>query len=421
MGQKDRKESLRRKLTPTEEARALQNEQVMAMVKQELGDPQRLPVHLQRLGQLAFTQPSLRQLRLPEPFPTAALELSPPAEVEDPLERQRAHRAALAAAAGSPDLLPGYERLLDQAMGQVKDMQDLLAVAAGRALLASCREQPQSYAHPFWALLVELSFSELWMSGLVLSELGLRAQRTSKEELGPLVARALAQGELGRELDELGVEDTDPQRLTDALLAHIHGDRADLAPYELEFDAVLHLVALHAGLVAHLAERVAKEGLSDPVRQEILAHYEEAYADDITPELAAEVQAWARGHLLRLRDDPEQAFGPKPDPAAVRRERLRAAGLYCGLRLFAPAESKLLRAMHLRGLHRAPRLASEHERPSVQKLWGDPRDMHALEEYEQILRDLRQPNRARRVARYRQDLRQARQAHKAEQAEAEGQ
>lgn len=413
MGSKERKESMRRKLTPTEEARALQNTQHMELIKQELGDPQRLPVHLQRLGQLAFSLPALRDLRLPEPFVQAALDVTPP-ELEDPIERQRAHRAALAAAAGDPAQLPAYERTLEQAMAQVKEMPDLLAVAAARMLLASLREQPDAWTHPFWALLVELSFSELWMSGVILTQLGLRRQRSSEEELGPLVARALAQTELSRELDELGVEDTDPASLTRSLLAHIHGDRPDQPPYELEFDAVLHLVALHNGLVGHLAERVAKEGLSEPVRVEILAHYEEAYADDVTPELVTEVTNWARGHLLRLRDAPEQAFGPQVDPAALRRERLRAAGLYCGLRLFPPAESKLLRAMHLRGLHRAPRLASDHERPSVQKLWADPGDLYALEEYEQILTDLRQSPRARRVARFRQAIKQARR-EKAEQ------
>jgi hypothetical protein len=380
----------------------------MQLVRTELGNPERLPVHLQRLGQLAFTLPTLRELRLPAAFPAAALELVPPAEVADPIERQRAHRAALAERAGSPDQLPGYERLLEQAMAEVTDMADLLAVAAGRALLASCREQPGVWTHPFWALLVELSFSELWMSGVVLTELGQRAQRSSKEELGPQVARAVAQTELGRELDELGVEDADPSSLTEALLAQIHGDRPDLPPYELEFDAVLHLVALHAGLVAHLAEQVAKEGLSEAVRAELLRHYEEAYRDDVTPELVGEVLSWVRGHLTRLRDTPEVAFGKQPDPAQVRRERLRAAGLLCGLRLLGPEESKLLRAMHLRGLHRAPRLAGEHERPSVQQLWANPTDTHALEQYEQILRDLRQPNRARRVARFRQDLKRAR-------------
>lgn len=427
MGNKEdkRKKDLRRRLAPAEQGRAEErrgrSEEVMELVRKELGDPARIPIHLQRLGQLAFALPALRELRLPPPFPAAVLELRPPAEIADPVERLRAHRAALAARAARADLLPAYERMLEKAMGELERMEDLLGIAAARALLASCRETPEVWTHPFWALLVELSLTEMWMTGVVLVELVLESARTTPEELGPQVARALAQGELSRELLELGVSETDPQALAGSILAQIHADRPELPPYELEFDAVLHLVGLHAGLAAHLAERVAKEGLSDPVRAEILTHYEEAYEDDVTPELVGEVLSWVRAHLSRLRDAPETAFGGQVDPARLERERLRAAGLYAGLRLFGPKESKLLRAMHARALHRAPRLASEHERPSVQKLWANPKDLHALEEYEEILRELRQPNRAQRVRVYLMDLRQARKAAEAEKGQASAQ
>lgn len=415
MGKGDdrRKKDVRRRLAPAEEGRAEERRartgQMAELIGRELGDPERFPVHLRRLGQLSFTHPALRGLRLPpERFLPALFELRPQEDVADPVLRQRTYRATLAERAGDPKELPAYERLFEQAMGHIDQMEDLLAVAAGRALVLSCADKG-GWDHPWWALLVELSFSDAWMSGSVLLGLGTKAQASTKEEVGPVLARALAQSELSQELAGLAVEE-DVDRLVRAYLAQVHGDDPELPPFELEFDAVLHLVACHAGVAANMAERLAREGLSDPVRTEILAHYEDAYRDDVTGELVGEVLSWVRALLARLRDAPEAAFGEAVAPERLRQERLRAAGLYVGLRLFGPAESKLLRAMHLRGLHRAPRLAGDHERPSVEKLWANPLDVHGLEEYEQILRDLGQPNRAARVARYRADIRKARKA-----------
>lgn len=411
MGKGDdrRKKDVRRRLAPAEEpgARRARSEQMMEVVGRELGDPARFPVHLRHLGQLSFSHPLLRELRLPpERFLPALIELRPPAEPDDPVARQRAYRVALAERSADPKELPVWNRLLEQAFLEVERMDDLLAIGAGRALLMACADKG-GWDHPWWALLVELSFSEAWMSGAVLSALGLEASRTSAAEVGPPLARALAQTELSQELAALAVEE-ETDELCRAVVAQVHADDPVLRPFELEFDAVLHLVACHAGIAANLAERLAREGLTDEVRAEILRHWEDSYRDDITGELVGEVLAWTRAHLERLRDAPEAAFGEALEPERLRQERLRAAGLYVGLRLFGPGESKLLRAMHLRGLHRAPRLASEHELPSVQKLWSNPLDTHGLEEYEQILRDLGQPNRAGRVARYRASLRRAR-------------
>src|SRR5688500_6691703 len=103
-------------------------------------------------------------------------------------------------------------------------------------------------------------------------------------------ARALAQGELSRELDAMGVPEHDPSKLA-ARWAEAVRDRH---PYHLQLDAVLHLLWAHQQRIAD-AEDILRVGGSAARREDIARRVDEAYALDITQQVRDDLIKWSRG------------------------------------------------------------------------------------------------------------------------------
>jgi len=90
--------------------------------------------------------------------------------------------------------------------------------------------------------------------------------------------------------------------------------------------------------------------------------------------------------------------------------------VWASLQVLPREKNELLQSIHVQSLTRARRIASPHEQPFLAKLWAQPSDTFALEEYEAFLRSTGEPNRAKRVTRMLEDVKRARQEARAAQA-----
>lgn len=363
-----------------------------------LGDPQQFTKYLQVFGQLALLWDSLYTCRFPgDPFVQAVLA----AEVagEEGPERALAFRRAVIPGLVSTELLDTCQAAIQQTMEQVEEKDALLALTAAGALLTSCREEAARHDHPFWDILFEVSLSEAILSGHFLIQLVLAEHPVDEAEAGRAFTKALAQGDLSRELFELGLEDPAPAKLA-AVYAQAVREPGTL--YHLQFDAVLHLANAHVDLAAAVGRRIAASGVPPELRAEVLAAYEQAYLGDVTENLAKELAGWFRGRLETLRDEPDRLQADLP--SGIERERDRCLATYLALQAIPPAQNAMLRAVHVQSLERARTQAPELEQGFVFKLWSQPTDRFTLEEYERFLLERREPNRSRRVRDYRAAL-----------------
>jgi len=415
---KKRQKDLQRRLgqRKAEEAgRAIQQQALQA-----LQDPEQFAAFLRRFAQLALLLPPLQAVRYPGgAFVKTMLALEVP-EDQAELERARFVRREVAQALAEPQLLTGYLQAIDAAFGQVKEQQDMVALMAGRALISSCVEEP-SPEHAFWNLLVDLSLSEALLSGHFLIRLVLNGLEPDRTAVAAAFARALAKEDLARELDELGADELDASRLAEAYAGVVSQDE----PYHLQFDAVLHLAALHVGLTEGVGNDLTRVGPTAALKQAFLDAYEGAYRADVGQGIVDELAGWFRRRLEVLRDDPARIPGIEADDAAaVARERERCLVIYLALRSLPPEENDFLRATHVSSLLLARVQVSELEAPFVSELWSNPTDTFALEEYERFLLERGEHNRARRVRAFVKDAREARrlkaEAAKAAEAEAAG-
>ena len=106
-----------------------------------------------------------------------------------------------------------------------------------------------------------------------------------------------------------------------------------------------------------------------------------------------------------LRDDPEsikEVYAKR----GLEAERTRAAASLLALNALNPSQDGLLQAVHIQSLQRARIAAHESEQSFVERLWGQPSDGFALEEFERFLLARNEATRSRRVHRFRNWLRE---------------
>ncbi len=413
--QERRQRDLRRRLSPgSSDAR----QRARAAVAQALSDPERLNHYLRLFGQLALLLEPLEPCRvepdaLVEALQVAALQAADLPELAEE-ERPVALRRAVAARIASVERLDRCAAAIEAAQRQTNEQDALLALTAGAILLTSCREAGAGPDHPFWDVLFEVSLSEAVLSGHVLTHLVTESLEVDPAATAKAFARALAQEELSRELGALGLDDPAPARL-----AQVHAELVRSEhPYHLQLDALLHLARAHVRSAGALLAKVAREGLSPPVREWTREVYEEAYTRDVGEGLGQELRRWFAARLEALRDDPEALAPRLPHPVEVERERCLAASL--GLAALPREADPLLRAFHVQSLERVRRQAPELEAGFVTKLWNEPEDRFTLEQYERFLLDKREVNRSRRVRDYLATVRSEAAAEKVAGGEAPG-
>jgi len=399
-GAKKRQQDLKRRLQQggTQDPASLRRsrEELAA----ELGDPARFAHCLTVFCQLALLMPDLHPCRYPaEPFVKAVLEVESPSD-GDPATRILGLRRAIIPTFVDDDLLGTCQAAIQAAMERVQDRDLLLGLTAAGALSSSCQQDPRD-DHPFWELLFEISLTEALLSGHFLIELVLSQLASGADDLSPVFARSLSQGDSSRVLGELGLAGETPAQLA-ACCARVIEERD---PYHLQFDAVLRLAQVHVRLAETVGREIAQTGLTPELKERVLASYEEAYAGDMTDSLVEEVLAWLRGRLEVLRDDPDMLKGSLPH--GVDEERRRGLGTYLALRAIPRERNPLLRAIHVQSLVRSRTQASELETEFLGKLWSQPTEIFALEEYEKFLLEKGEVNRSRRVRTYLKEVQAA--------------
>ncbi|RMG07465.1 MAG: hypothetical protein D6731_23740 [Planctomycetota bacterium] len=399
MNEKKHQRELQRRLG-TRDARRVREEMIA-----ELSDPARYAQHLAAFGRLALTLPALRPCRFPpEAFVDALLDLAPPADAADPVG---ALRAALLPRFADLELAQRCRGAIREALRASEEPGETLSLTAAGALATSCVEAGAPSDHALWQVLLEVTLTEVILSSYLLQRAVLRSLAVDVPAVGRAFARALAQGEAGAELAALGLELPGPERLAERYAELVH----DPGLVALQFDAVLHLAHAHVELAEAVGASLRDGGFTEAAREALIAGYEEAYAADLTPELAEKITGWLRGNLEMLRDHPERASEALPRPVDEERERLGVCLL--ALRVFPPRENHLLRAIHVQSLARARLGAPTDEAPFVSRLWSEPDDAFAIEDYERFLRDRGERDRSLRVRRYRRALKARKQAARA--------
>ncbi|MCA8920611.1 MAG: hypothetical protein KDD82_02310 [Planctomycetes bacterium] len=383
-----------------------------AHFKRELSDPERFPLHLSRFAQLCLVHPVLRGFRYPMQAFVEEVLARRTATQGDPAEEAKALREVLIRKLAKPALLDALIRQVRAAAQAVEQDEDLIAVLAGNAIVTSCMDDPQ-LTHPLWSLLCDLSLSEGMLSGAFLVGVVQAGLVPDEEQVGAAFAKALAQGDLPRELEQLGVEPLDAQELVDAYLDELDADE----PFAMQYDAVLHLAALNLTLAEQVGALVTQIGIPAEVRAQIQELYTTAYADDVDAQLVEELSAFFRKRLEALRDEEDDADEERGDGAprseddddGIALQRQRAAIVWASLQALPRAQNELLQSIHVRSLTRARLIAPPPEQPFLAKLWAQPSDLFALEEYEGYLRATGEVNRAKRVSRMLDDVKRARQ------------
>ncbi|MEZ6185147.1 MAG: hypothetical protein R3F62_09085 [Planctomycetota bacterium] len=395
-----------------------------ARIKRELSDPERFSVHLAHFAQLCLVHPLLRGFRYPmDRFVAQVLEHRT-ASRGDPGQEAKALREGLTRKLAKPGLLEVLQRMVRAAAQAVEAEEHLLAVLAGNAMVTSCLDDPQP-THPLWSLLCDLSLSEGMLSGAFLEAVAQQGLIPDEDAVGAAFAKALAQGDLPQELERLGVEPWEADDMVDAYLDELDSDE----PFALQFDAILHLAALNLTLAEQIGPLVTQVGFAPEVREQMRELCQVAYTDDVGAQLVEELSGFFRKRILALGDEVADQAEERGDGApasddeddeGLHLQRQRAAIVWASLQVLPREKNDLLRSIHARSLTRARRIAPQSEQPFLAKLWAQPSDTFALEEYEAYLRTTGDSNRAKRVTRMLEDVRRAREQLRAQAGEAGG-
>lgn len=391
---------------------AAEAQRVRQEMAEALEDPARFSQALAVFGQLALLLPELRECRLPmADFVVTLLAAAKECELEPGPERLSALRAKVIPQLASSKLLALCQHGIQAAIMRVDDSEALLGLTAGGALSASCLESfsddsTGASAHPFWEVLFQVSLTDAVLSGALLTFLVLESVPQDMEAVQESFARALAEGEQAKALDTLGASGLGPQELTEAY-------RGSLSePYHLQLDAILHLAWTHVELASGLGRRIANEGVPVALLDEVVTSWRAAFERDVDVSLVGELKTWLKRRLETLRDDPEsikEVYATR----GLEAERKRAAASLLALNALEPSQDGLLQAVHIQSLQRSRIAAHESEQSFVEKLWGQPTDGFALEEFERFLLARNEATRSRRVHRFRNWLREAQAAAKA--------
>ena len=404
-GKDDKHQSeLKRRVGQTVSAKLEAREAMLS----ELSDPERFAHHLRVFSHLALLLPTMHPCRFPPDAFVDGVIAAPVAEVPEgenaAVVRGTALRASVIPTLAGEELLTRCQEAIQTTIDSIDDRDQLMALTAAGALASSCEQGGTPKEHAFWDILFEVTFTECLLSSLFLIRLVHSHLVIDEESVAQVFAKELSQGELGAELGELGLNDPDPTRMATSYAALV----ADRDPHHFQYDAVLNLSALHVELAQSLGKHIAMHGLTPDLLDDVRTRVQTAFDADVSHGLIDEISAWYRKHLETMRDSPETYEGKLPHSIEVEIDRCLTS--YLAFKALPLGENPLLHAIHVQSLARSRVGVAPDEAPFVARLWSNPTDCFALEEFEKYLLARNDKSRSRRVRRFREATHKAQQA-----------
>ena len=374
-----------------------------AVLVRELEDPARLVVHLKHLSMLLSGMEELRVARIPLTrlldavlgLPKDALASVP--EAERPLKLRE-------------QLIPGLiddalgkacRTAFDQALGRAKEQNDRIALFAGRMFIDSWlrnKEKPQQ--NPGWEGIFGISLLDAVFEGHLLSKIVRASWDLDEKGIASQFAKALARAEVAKELEGLGLAaGTEPAALAKQYVALA---KESGRTYLLGFDALLYLVRANTEFAAAHVKTLVAEGANAAVRQAALDAFEGAYREDVTKPLMDDLASEISRRLQKLAKglDPEEVKAKKLTPEDLADEKRTGLLALLSIRAIPIDKSAFLRNTYLGSFDVYKNVAPAEEVPFIRKIWSEPGDRFALEEFEKYLIERRHSHRAGRVRRY---------------------
>ncbi|MEZ0229527.1 MAG: hypothetical protein ACAI25_12930, partial [Planctomycetota bacterium] len=374
----------------------------------ELGDPQRLMVHLRRLSELLTGIEELRPARIPPAKLVPALLAVNGDEIAALPEEQRgpALRAKLIPELATDLVGKTARQAFEHALGLAREDHDRIALIAGRMFMDMwLRTKKDPQLNPAWEAVFGISLLDALFEGHLISKL-VRDTWTDEESIAAKnFAKALTRAEVSKELETLGLDKPDPQVLAKE---YTRLGRETEKTYLLGFDSLLNFVRANADFSAETVKTILSEGVSKTTRERAVAVFDEAYkndmtkplADDLANEITRRLQAIAKG------DGDEKGKGPKPLGAETPEDEKRVAlTALASLRSIPIDKNVFLKGTYLGSFDVYKNVAPVEEVPFIRRVWAEPTDRWALEEYEKFLLERRHSHRAGRVRRYLAEVR----------------
>jgi hypothetical protein len=374
------------------------------VVARELADPQRLMVHLRRLSELLTGVEELRAARIAPAKLVPALLALPPDELAalPEAERPLKLREKLIPALVEDSIARTARNAFEATLNRAKAEEDRLALVAGRMFMDHyLRTKQAPNVNPAWEAVFGISLLDSVFEGHLMSRIVRDSWDLDETQIAKALARALARAEVAAELESLGLVERDPETLAKQYVAL---SRQSEKTYLLGFDAMLHLVHGNAELAAGNVKTLLAEGATSGVRKAALDMFEDAFKNDMTKPLADDLTSEITKRLEAIKKG--DAGGPKPRNAESPEEEKRVAlTALLALRAFPIDKNVFLRSTYLGSFDVYKNVAPVEEVPFIRRVWAEPTDRWALEEYEKFLLERRHSHRAGRVRRYLQELR----------------
>jgi len=375
------------------------------IITRELGTPERLLVHLQRLSQLLAMVETLQPARLPVSRLVPELLAIPPEEIAALPEAQRPQkiRERILGKLADPSTARAASIAFDATLSQAREQADRFALLAGKTFIDSWRRTgDKAHLNPAWEAIFGISLLDAIFEGHLLAQIVRDSWKVDEAGAGRAFAKALAKTEVASELEQLGLDERDPQALAKRYAAQA---RDEGTTFLLGFDAVLHLVRANANFASANVKVLLANGATAEMRTAALEAFDRSYKDDITKrltddlanEISRQLQALAKGEAPA---PPKAKDEGSPDEA----KRASLVALTT-LRALPAEENALLRNTYLGSFEIYKTVAPQEELPFIRRVWAEPEDRWALEEYRRFLLERRNAHRADRVRRYLAEIR----------------
>src|SRR5579883_628639 len=215
MSDRRREKELKRRRKQAERARGPAAAPVAAapppnreLIARELGDPERLTLHIRRFSQLLATVDELEPARLAYPTLVDALLEVDGDEILALPEDQRgmALRSRMLPGLVSEHLAKMARQAIEYTASRAQDPMDRLALLAGRIFIDSwIRTKDAPEKNPGWEAIFGISVLDALFGGVVFSRLARAALVVEETEASRAFAKALARAEIAKELETLGL------------------------------------------------------------------------------------------------------------------------------------------------------------------------------------------------------------------------
>jgi hypothetical protein len=394
-----RKRHAKRQAQARDRAAREEDRELTEFVEREFGDESVIRDRVARFTEMALEEPLLGStLLLPSEIVIALEDLPPTGKDDDDADGAEFHEraaAALSTREWATRVRDATARALGMRDADDEEGDDDLTLMTASVLLehALANARPDERVEsPILNGLFLASLERAFTSGGLLAGIVLPTLKHDRARVREHFARALGEHAFVADLASIEL----PEREAD-VLASLYDPTPEpplpLAP--IHIDGVLHAIGENQRLFEERVDELAGHGLTPDLRAVLVAGFERAFEADMTPELVHEIRART---IARAHEHAQDG-----DAADARRGLVAAAAL----RAVPITENVQLRALYLHSFT-AARFCFGEQWPFVERLCQEPRDLHALEEYERYLVGQGEETRARRVIRYARSVRLSR-------------